>query len=197
MNKFLTSILVATVLVATVLVAGIFALMPVEKVSTAGGRSSVTESDHGLVDVASGEKGFCGSTGEPWTLYIAAASDSDGGSVKLTFNDGDSITYPVAADDSFSAQFAFGGVPGVDNVVRVEGTGIPAMVVSAQPTGNFIDPFDEDDDGILNDPKPPLPPLPPNERDNYCVVDPSEMDVEEDGVSGDTFGDGNTIIGVD
>ena len=191
MNKFLTSILVATVLVATVLVAGIFALMPVEKVSTAGGRSSVTESDHGLVDVASGEKGFCGSTGEPWTLYIAASSDSNGGSVKLTFNDGDSITYPMAAADSFSAQFAFGGVPGVDNVVRVEGTGIPAMVVSAQPTGNFIDPFDEDDDGILNEAGGV------NERDNYCVVDPSEMDVEEDGVSGDTFGDENTIIGVD
>ena len=64
------------------------------------------------------------------------------------------------------------------------------MVVSAQPTGNFIDPFDEDDDGILNEAGGV------NERDNYCVVDPSEMDVEENSGT-DSFGIEASIIGTD
>ena len=186
--------IILIILTATIVAAGIFAFIPVERASAP---ATVTQfhnifdqSDHGLVDVASGEKGFCGSTKEPWILDISAAGDSDGGSVTLTFNDGDSITYPIPAGGSFSAQFNFGGVPGVDNVVRISGSGIPSMVVSALATENSVDPFDENDNGVLDSP-------PTEEKDNYCVVDPSEMNVEEGASATNTFGEGNTIIGVD
>lgn len=162
-----------------------------------------TQADHGLVDVASSEKGFCGSTGEPWILNIEVADDGSGGSVKLTFNDGDSITYPVAAGSSFSAQFNFGGADDgvtdgdqVDNVVMIEGSGgVTAMVVSAMATHNSVDPFDEDDDGLITDGPEDLSGV--SETDNYCVVDASEMDVEEDSgdTNGDAFGFGHLIIG--
>jgi hypothetical protein len=184
-------------LATIVMLAGAYAVLPVQKAATALGGDRQSDHALALVDVE-GAKVFCGVFNkEAWILRVTAAGLGVDGSVDLTFNDSDSISYPVLASSSFYAEYAFGGVPGVDNIVRVEGTDIDEMVVSAEsPGGLAIDPFDENDNGIIKDNK--------DELDNFCVRDDdnpltAEMDVEE-GVGVDNtnaFGVGNAFVGVE
>jgi len=137
----------------------------------------MTQSDMAFVDVGAGEKAYCGSTGEPWMLNIAASSDADGGTVRIKTNDADTVTFAIANNTSFSASFAFGGADDgitegdqVDNVVEILGTGIPSMIVTALATFNSIDPFSGD-----------------GETDNYCINDPDEFSLIN-------FGMGNVTL---
>jgi len=101
--------------------------------------------------------GYCGLAQhvEPWTLHIAAVA---GGGVPavltIEFRDGDSITFNIPVNTSFSLTEAFGGVPGVDDLLRITLSGSGAnSVVSARARANALDPFIE---GIA-------------ETDNLCV----------------------------
>lgn len=139
-----------------------------------------SQSDQGLFGLSPDVKAFCGSDREPWELHISGAATSSPGTIKLTYRDSDSITYPVPAGQAFSADYAFGGVPFVDDTVMIEVSGgVDAATVTALATGNARDPFDEDDDGKAGKDVTGVG----SEKDNFCVIDPSEMNVEED--SGD------------
>ncbi len=168
---------IPAILAAGILGAAIFALLPVgiTKAATSTSPNFFIQSDHGLISFATGDTaGFCGSktaisgTGAnatmlPWILNVAASGGASGGTLRLTFNDGDSVDYPIAAGTSFSAQFSFGGVIGVDNVVKISRTGfvnasiVPQVVISALATGAAVDPFTGD-----------------SSINNFCVVSPGE-----------------------
>ena len=97
---------------------------------------------------------------EPWELHVSVTPGSGAGGVKITFHDGDSVTFPIPINQSFSLTQAMGGVPTVDDVVKVEitgGSGGVAMV-SALTRPSSVDPFDEDADGGAA------------ESDNYCLT---------------------------
>ena len=161
----------------TVLIAAILAFTTVQNAASDddNGKKGLLQSDHGIVSFATGDTaGYCGSSKEPWILDISASGGSLGGSLTITFNDGDAVTYPIAADSSFSAQFNFGGVPGTDNVVEITGSGIPFAVISALATNNAKDPFSGTGEV-------------PAQKDNFCIVVPGEG-------SPTNFGSGASII---
>ena len=95
------------------------------------------------------------SPSEPWILRISATAGSSAGFVRITFNDADFVAFPIPANQSFSLTQTLGGVPGVDDLVKVEitgGSGGVAMV-SALARPDTDDPFSGD-----------------SERDNYCLT---------------------------
>lgn len=102
--------------------------------------------------------GYCGvgRHAEPWTLHIAASAGAEAAAVlKVAFRDADSITFNIPANTSFSFTEAMGGVPEVDDLVRITLTGAGAdSWVSARARPNTTDPFIE----------PGAP-----ESDNLCV----------------------------
>ncbi|MBI2913543.1 MAG: hypothetical protein HYY03_06445 [Chloroflexi bacterium] len=123
------------------------------------------QSDHALF--GSGDTAiYCGveqSKAEPWILHVSATAPSSAGTLRITFGDGDSIGFRVAAGGSFSTTQALGGVPGVDNVVKLTAeSGVTDMMASALvPRGGAKDPFPND-----------------GEKDNFCLT--------KDGDPGDT-----------
>lgn len=91
---------------------------------------------------------------EPWTLHISATTGSTAGTLTITFRDGDAISYNIPANSSFSATNAFGGVPFVDDVVKITpGGGVVSALASALVRSGARDPFADD-----------------GERDNFCLT---------------------------
>ncbi len=140
------------------------------------------QSDHALFSSAAGDSAiYCGVEldlfVEPWTLHVTASAPSSGGTVKITFNDGDSIEFAVAGGSSFSTTQAFGGVGGVtggsvsdfgsDDLVKItKGGGVALMLASAEVHIKATDPFDEEfGDG---------PGSGDAEPDNFCITAPAD-----------------------
>lgn len=141
----------------------------------AGNAFAAGQADFALAG-GGGEAIYCGvnldSKGEPWSLHVTATATSDG-SFTITFNDGDSVTFFVPANDTVSTTQALGGVPGVtdgvvnegpgiDNVVKITGSGgVNVMMASAQAIDGAVDPFDEEfgDGSGSGDAEP----------DNFCI----------------------------
>lgn len=117
------------------------------------------QSDHMLIDASAGEHGYCGvgKKVEPWELHVAYSPGGSVGTLTIGFRDGSSIPFPVAAGTSFSLTQAMGGVPGVDDLVRIDITAGGAWV-SARARSGARDPFTE-----------PVP-----EKDNFCINIPAE-----------------------
>ena len=89
---------------------------------------------------------------------MSASAVGTDGSVTITFDDGDSITFLVPSGTSFSTTQALGGVPEVDTLVRITATGdLTVMMASAKVKLKATDPFDED-----------------SESDNYCLTAPGD-----------------------
>lgn len=134
---------------------------PVPILSAASGGGPDGQSDHMLIDGSGtppAEHGYCGvgtPTGEPWELHVAY---SGGGTLTVTFRDGSAVAFPVPAGNSFSLTQAMGGVPGVDDLVRIDITSGGAWV-SARARSGAKDPFTE----------------PVAESDNFCINIPAEQ----------------------
>jgi len=124
------------------------------------------QSDHMLIDASAGEHGYCGvgKKVEPWELHVAYSPGGSAGTLTIGFRDGSSIPFPVAANSSFSLTQAMGGVPGVDDLVRIDITTGGAWV-SARARSGAKDPFNE---------QPPATP----EKDNFCINIPTEQPSE-------------------
>ena len=113
----------------------------------------------------------------PYTLHISASTFGAGsGTVRITFRDTDLITFEVPDGESFSITQALGGVPGVDDVVKITGTGgVETMMVSLYREKGGRDPFDETLDGG------------DAEKDNFCVTSPcSDGSTSAEALFGDT-----------
>jgi len=141
----------------------IFLVGPVPAVSAGGVPIlSITgkQSDHMLINGSAGEHGYCGvgTKIEPWDLHVAYSPGVGGGTLTIGFRDGSSIPFPVAANASFSLTQAMGGVPDVDDMVRIDITGGGAWV-SARARSGARDPFNE----------------PVAEKDNFCINIPAEQ----------------------
>ncbi len=142
------------------------------------------QADHALLNDTD-EAIFCGvaqnDEAEPWTLHVSISNDTGSGEeMTITFNDGDSITFPIPANSSFSTTLAGGGVPEVDNVVMITATGELRGMASAKTRARAVDPFDEalgpNPDAACGD---TLPCEELTESDNYCLTadgDPGSTD---------------------
>lgn len=125
------------------------------------------ESDHALLNGATGDKVWCGvkTRVEPWTLHVSATPGSADGSLKITTRDGDLVSFAMPADSSFSLTHSMGGVPTVDDLVKIEildgDAGTKVALVSARARKWSRDPFDEA--GDTDNPGDA-------ERDNLCLT---------------------------
>ena len=130
------------------------------------------QSDHMLLDgnaIPAPEHGYCGvgKKVEPWQLHVSYSPGGGGGTLTIQFRDGSSIAFPVPSGSSFSLTQAMGGVPGVDDLVRIDITAGGAWV-SALARSGARDPFDEP---------------PPAEKDNFCLNVPAERGTGTVGVT--------------
>lgn len=160
--KKLTMLLVA--FLPLILFAG-----PVPIVSAQFGGGPDGQSDHMLIDASVPEHGYCGvgtPNGEPWEFRVAYSPGGSEGTLTITFRDGSAIPFPVAANTSFSLTQAMGGVPGTDDLVRIDITAGGAWV-SARARSSARDPFTE-----------PTP-----ESDNFCINIPAEQAANTVGVT--------------
>lgn len=106
-----------------------------------------------------------------YTLHISGTADTGPGSFIITFRDGDSMGFLVPQGVTVSTTHDLGGVPGVDDTVRITQTGgVRSMMVSVLADRGAKDPFDETLDGA------------PKERDNFCT----RLDVNGGGEPGRT-----------
>ena len=149
MNRVLIGIAIVS-LVTSTLAATAWLLAPN---TSANGESSEGQSDHSLLDARIGERVYCGvgKKIEPWTLHVSA-STAIAGTLTIMFRDGDTVGFSILAGDSFSLTQSMGGVPGVDDLVRVTLSSGGAWV-SASAREGARDPFVE-----------PVP-----EKDNFCI----------------------------
>ena len=103
-----------------------------------------------------------GKGAEPYTLHVSATPDVSGTTTEanrtltITFGDTDSITFKVGPNTSFSTTQELGGVPGVDDVVKITpGAGITSAMASVKVRAGAKDPFSGD-----------------GELDNFCLTKP-------------------------
>ena len=118
------------------------------------------QSDHALF--LAPERVYCGvamigKQAEPYTLHVSATNPgASPATLTITFGDRDSIGFEVPAHSSFSTTQALGGVPGVDDVVKITIPGGAAMA-SVQVRAGAKDPFAGD-----------------GELDNFCLTKPGD-----------------------
>ena len=123
---------------------------------------------------------YCGlrKAGKPYNLHISGSTASGfaAGEIRITFLDGDFIRFNVPDGESFSITQALGGVPDVDDVVKITATGgVETMMVSLHAKKGGKDPFDETLDGGTA------------RKDNYCVTSPcSSGSTTAEALFGDT-----------
>lgn len=106
-----------------------------------------------------------GNQGEPYTLHVAATAPSAAGTLTITFGDGDSIGFSVPVGGSFSTTQELGGVPGVDDVVKITAVGgVTGAMASVKVRAGAKDPFSGD--------------IPVGatkaEQDNFCLTKPGD-----------------------
>lgn len=153
---------------ATLLTAGVFMgviltllamnpFSPSLQVGSAQAPSGPAQSDHALLGPGD-DSIYCGvgHKAEPYTLNVSAAGGTAGGTLTIQFGDGDTIAFQIPANASFSTTQALGGVPGVDNVVKITASSSVAMA-SVQANAGATDPFTED-----------------GELDNFCLTKPGD-----------------------
>jgi hypothetical protein len=77
--------------------------------------------DHSLFDQTSGDAGArCRTTNSrPFIFYLSVRAINAAATVRIHFQDGSFIDYPLAENESFSLQQAAGTTDGVDNRIRV------------------------------------------------------------------------------
>jgi hypothetical protein len=77
--------------------------------------------DHSLFDQTSGDTGArCRTTtSSPFISYLSVRAINAAATVRVLFQDGSFIDYPLAENESFSLQQAAGTTDGVDNSIRV------------------------------------------------------------------------------
>jgi hypothetical protein len=77
--------------------------------------------DHSLFDQTSGDLGArCRTTnGKPFIVYVSVRAINADATLRVLFQDGDFIDYPIKQDESFSLQQAAGDTAGVDRAIRV------------------------------------------------------------------------------
>ena len=163
-----------TAAAALVAVMGFAGTASADKQTCSGGACEQTiikgadgQADHALYDGVSDTAIYCGvaegDEAEPWTLHVSASAVETNGSVTITFDDGDSITFLVPSGTSFSTSQALGGVPTVDTLVKITATGsLTVMMASAKVKLKATDQFDEFSDGG------------DAESDNYCLTAPGD-----------------------
>ena len=99
-----------------------------------------------------------GNQGEPYTLHVAATAPSVPGTLTIIFGDASSIGFSVPAGGSFSTTQELGGVPTVDDVVKITvGGGVTAAMASVKVRAGAKDPFPAD-----------------GELDNFCLTKPGD-----------------------
>jgi hypothetical protein len=133
---------------------------------------TANDSDHGLfctcsspadTAVYAGVKKFAGKANRHYTLHISATASGSAGTFVINFRDGDTMGFQVPADTSVSTTQALGGVPGVDDIVKITQTGgVISMMVSVLAEAGARDPFDETLDGVAA------------QNDNFVVTEPGE-----------------------
>ena len=144
-------------------IAAVVALSPsVRAQGGLGPPTGVDQTDHMLLPDT--EVGYCGleKNAEPWTLSITASgvnpTTSSPGLLTIEFRDGDAITFKIPPNSAISLTQQMGGVPGVDDLVRITVSPTSTQAVhawvSARARPNATDPFIE----------PGAP-----EADNLCV----------------------------
>lgn len=96
---------------------------------------------------------------EPYTLDVSGTATGSDGTVTLAFRDGDAFTLKVPADTTASASYTFGGVPEVDDRIKITaGGGVGSMIASVLvPRGGAKDPWATD-----------------GEKDNFCLTSPDD-----------------------
>ena len=125
------------------------------------------QSDHALLDSSAGEHIYCGvgRNVEPWTLHVSA-SPGVAGTLTIQFRDASAVAFAIPAGQSFSLTQSMGGVPGVDDLVRIDLSSGGAWV-SAEARAGALDPFVE----------------PVTETDNFCINIPAEQAADTVGVT--------------
>ena len=124
------------------------------------------QSDHALFGPPGDTAIYCGVApgkgAEPYTLHVSATPDVSGTTTEanrtltITFGDTDSITFKVGPNTSFSTTQELGGVPGVDDVVKITpGAGITSAMAIVKVRAGAKDPFSGD-----------------GELDNFCLTKP-------------------------
>jgi len=118
--------------------------------------------DHSLFFTGSSpadEAIFCGvQIGKGYTLHVSGTASGTPGSFIINFRDGDAMGFEVPAGSTYSTTHDLGGVPFVDDIVRITRTGgVNSMMVSVQVSQGAVDPFDETLD------------FAPAEKDNFCT----------------------------
>lgn len=136
-------------------------------------QASHSLSDHGLfctcsspsdTAVYAGVRKVAGARNFSYTLNISATASGSAGAFRINFRDGDSMGFTVPADSTISTSHALGGVPGVDDIVKITAEGgVNSMMVSVQAAAGAQDPFDEtlDAGGVAD-------------HSNFVVTAPSE-----------------------
>src|SRR5918995_5486430 len=77
--------------------------------------------DHSLFDMTSGDLGArCRTTtSSPFIVYLSVRAINGPATVRVRFQDGSLIDFPLAENESFSLQQAAGTTNGVDDIIRV------------------------------------------------------------------------------
>jgi hypothetical protein len=109
-------LLIFVCVLAVALAAG-FAVTRSGAQAAAGGKVA----DHSLFDQTSGDTGArCRTTNSrPFIFYLSVRAINAAATVRIHFQDGSFIDYPLAENESFSLQQAAGTTDGVDNAIRV------------------------------------------------------------------------------
>lgn len=112
-------------LLALASAAGLWALWPAH----AAGIGKL--SDHALIDQTGGDvRVWCRTTNSsPFNVYLSVRAFGGPVTMRVRFQDGDWVDYPLAQDEVFSLHHAAGGTDGVDNKIRVEKAGGTGSIV--------------------------------------------------------------------
>jgi hypothetical protein len=141
--------------------------------SATAAQASHSNSDHGLfctcsspadTAVYAGVRKVSGSRNYAYTVHISATAVGSAGAFRINFRDGDSMGFTVPADSTVSTSHTLGGVPKVDDIVKITAEGgVISMMVSVQTENGAQDPFNEtlDAGGVAD-------------HSNFVVTAPSE-----------------------
>jgi hypothetical protein len=130
MKKRLMGLAVALVAVTTV---SLFALWP------AAGAVSGKVADHALIDQTGGDVYVQCRTTNSRAFDVHATLRAFGGdvTVRVVFQDGDFVDYPVAQNDVLSFSQAAGTTNGVDNRIRIRKSGGTGSIVGWMSAGRL------------------------------------------------------------
>jgi hypothetical protein len=117
--KRIAAVVAAALALTLALVLGVF--RPHSATAAVTGKAA----DHSLFDMTSGDLGArCRTTtSSPFIVYLSVRAINGPATVRVLFQDGSLIDFPLAADESFSLQQAAGTTNGVDDAIRVRSAG--------------------------------------------------------------------------